>query len=59
MRLARISRALSYLLLGQHHEQRRFAHLWQADDSGFHKISFLWSVVSCQLRGKLVLIAGL
>ena len=36
MRLARIPAALRYLLLGQHHEQRRLAHLWQAYDSGFH-----------------------
>jgi hypothetical protein len=44
MRLARISRALRYLLLGQHHEQRRFAYLWQADDSGFHECAFRLSL---------------
>jgi hypothetical protein len=48
MRLARISRALSYLLLGQHHEQRRLAHLWQAYDSGFHDLSFQPSAISSQ-----------
>ena len=36
MCLARISAALRYLLLSQHHEQRCLAHLWQAYDSGFH-----------------------
>ena len=36
VRLARISAALRDLLLGQHYEQRRLAHLWQAYDSGFH-----------------------
>src|SRR5664280_884633 len=48
MRLARISGALSYLLLGQHHEQRRLAHLWQAYDSGFHDLSFQPSAISSQ-----------
>ena len=40
MRLARIAAALRHLLLGQHYEQRGFAYLRQAYDSGFHELAF-------------------
>ena len=37
MRLARIARTMRDVLPGQHDEERSFAYLRQADDSGFHK----------------------
>ncbi len=46
MRLAWIAATLRYLLLSQHHEQRRFAHLGQANDSGFHGCAFRLSLLA-------------